>query len=229
MKRKNMIKKLIIATIFIITNIAYSQENIDVITINKNKWYVSGGLALTTLNSALNQGNTTNARTNNLGFSLSPKVGYAIKDNLTVGLGVGYAHNTSTYYNGDFYTAKSQNDAYSIYPFIKKFFNVNNRVFITLQGEAKYTRATSTGESTQNNFPNNINITNSTANVFEIGIRPGFTYFIGKNIAFEATIGFLKYGTSTITIDNSQTEPNSGEFNFDLNPSNLIFGFAIFF
>ncbi|KAB1154570.1 porin family protein [Tenacibaculum aiptasiae] len=214
-------KKLLLCTMLIALSFAYGQESTkkEKLTIQKGTWYLNGGMSLVSNNSKSNQ---NMEKSDQIGFNFSPKIGFSINNNLIIGLGLGYNYhkNDLNFTNTKNFT---KNESYSIFPYIKKYFSLGQKLAFTLHGEFRYTY------SKYENDYNSLNNTNlSKANYYFIGIRPGITYFLNKKIALEANIGALGYTKSNHTHFPNNSIQEIDNFNFNLNSSNLNFGISYY-
>ncbi len=133
-----------------------------------------------------------------------------------MGLGYKTSKNENSYSSS---YSESKYNSYTISPYIKKYLPINNTFSFFLQGEVAF--------SNYNRKENYANSNNTDGDTFFIGLRPGFVYFVTKNIALNANIGALGYSTNKYKRDNL-TESKSNSFNFNLNSSNLIFGLSYY-
>ncbi len=219
-------KRLLLIAITFITVAAYAQTSRQITTIYRGDWYISGGLAFTSENRNINNIDRS-PESKTFGYSISPKFGYFIIDNLAVGVGGSITHNDNENFNGANFTYNKEYNSYSVFAFIKKFFNLDKKLLFSLQGELRYSHITKKIENTQT-FPSDYSITNNISDIYELGVRPGITFFLAKNIAFEASFGFLTYNIASTTSDNPYQHVISNNFDLDFNSENLVFGLAIF-
>ncbi|CAM1372332.1 TonB-dependent receptor [Tenacibaculum xiamenense] len=221
-----MKRLLLIAITLFITTHSYCQKGRQVTTIYRGDWYISGGLAFTSENRNINNIDRS-PESKTFGYSVSPKFGYFFNDNLAAGFGGSITHNDNENFNGTNFTYNKKYNSYSVFAFLKKFFNVDKKLLFSLQGELRYSHITKKIESIQT-FPSDYSITNNISDIYELGVRPGITFFLAKNIAFEASFGFLTYNIASTTSDNPYQEITSNNFDLDFNSENLVFGLAIF-
>ncbi len=212
LKENLIMKKLLLSTMLLALSFAYGQEKKEKLTIEKGTWYTSANFSIGH-NSNEFEGSPETSKYFN--FNFSPKVGYTINDNLIIGLGVGYGYSKSE--SG---SEIGKGNSYKIFPYIKKHFPLGKKLTISLQGEFSYSYA---------DYSNNINSTpyeRSTKQYF-VGIRPGLTYFLNKNIALEANIGSLGY-SKTDQDESSFPDRESDSFQFNINSTDLMFGLSYY-
>ncbi|WP_428742200.1 outer membrane beta-barrel protein [Tenacibaculum sp.] len=208
-------KKLLLYTMLFALSFANAQEKEDneKLTIEKGTWYISGNLSI-------NQNNYEAEDSNNdsesFGFNFSPKIGYTINDNLIIGLGVGYGYskNKSTIMTG-------KGNSYQVFPYIKKHFPLGKKLTISLQGEFRYSYSDFSNNDTPTPYKRE-------SNEYFIGIRPGITYFLNKNIALEANIGGLGYSKTNHEDNINLSNRDTSSFNFNINSTDLMFGLSYY-
>ncbi|WP_418511684.1 outer membrane beta-barrel protein [Corallibacter sp.] len=210
-------KKLLLLAFVLTSIITHAQENSEKLTIDKGTWNVSGDISLHFSNT---ESNNNNVEQDEFGFSFAPKIGYAINDNLILGLGIGYGHyKQDTTSNTNQQTTVNTN-SYHVFPYVRKFFPVGEKMAFLVQGEARFSKQKSDYDETF------MNTSSDSESVFA-GIRPGFTYFISDKIALETTIGALGYNYSEGEQSDGYYSKRNG-FRFDFNTSNIIFGVSIY-
>lgn len=210
-------KKLLLFTMLFALSFSYAQEKNKKLNIKKGTWSLSGETSFSFNN---NKADNQVYEDKSYLFNFAPKIGYTISDNLILGVGIGYGYGDSKSTNPS-NTYERKNYSMSIFPYIKKHFSVGKKVTLSLQGEFKYSHTKY--EDEQNNSLNN---NDSKTNAYSIGIRPGITYFLNKKLALEANLGFLGY--TRTNYDNNSYKGNNSSFNFNFNPSNLMFGLSYY-
>lgn len=213
-------KKLLIITFLLMFGIIIGQEKEENLNIQKGTWNLGGTFSLNNSNSEFDS-NTSKNENDQFYIGFYPRVGYAINNNLIIGLGLGYEYiDDKTYYSGIENYDSNQNTLV-IFPYIKKYFNINEKFSFHLQGEFRVSKSWTDSKDLIN-----IN-SNETSNSLFVGIRPGITYFLTKKFALETSIGALGYSTGKHENDNGEGKFNS--FNFNLNSNNLLFGLSYYF
>lgn len=211
-----MKKSLIIIFLFAF-GVSFAQEKEGNLSIRKGTWNLGGELSFGKSNYE-NKG-ATSYETNNLNFSFSPKAGYAISDNFIIGLGLGYSYQN---FEGseDSFIKNMKSNSLSVFPYVRKHYNMSSKFSLYLQGEIKYSKSWFKQDDK--------NYNTSTDNNLFIGIRPGINYFLNKNFALEASIGSLGYSKSKI-IGYTSEELKRESFSLSLNSSNMFFGLSYYF
>jgi hypothetical protein len=162
---------------------------------------------------------------NNTGITIAPHLGYLVKDNLQIGMGLRYSHNknenalVSPATNTIIYTT---NNAIGATPYIRFYKGIGKHFSLYVQGEMGYDRNWTTTDD-----PNNTGNESKGHNAF-LGIRPGLTYFIGKRWALESSIGALGYSFNRVNFEDGRST-KSDSFSLNLDASNIFFGLAYYF
>jgi hypothetical protein len=200
-------KKLLLITAILFYGITNAQE--------KGTWVFGGDLNFRTANyESFNPGGTSINKSN--GFAIAVRTGYVFtKNNLEFGLGLSY--NTSKI-NHSYDNSEFKNNTSTISPYVRKYFPVNENFSFFLQGEVAFSIV---------NSESNNNLTENEGNSIFTGIRPGFVYFVTKNIALNSTIGALGYSYFTNERDSMKTFEDNN-FTFSLASSNIMFGIAYY-
>jgi hypothetical protein len=200
-------KKLLLITAILFYGITNAQE--------KGTWVFGGDLNFRTANyESFNPGDTSINKSNSLAIAV--RTGYVFtKNNLEFGLGLSY--NTSKI-NHSYDNSEFKNNTSTISPYVRKYFPVNENFSFFLQGEVAFSIVNSESDN---------NLTENEGKSIFIGIRPGFVYFVTKNIALNSTIGALGYGYFTNERDGMQTFEDNN-FTFSLASSNIMFGIAYY-
>ncbi|APZ44978.1 hypothetical protein BW723_01145 [Polaribacter reichenbachii] len=205
-------KKLLLITL-LIANTIYAQEKKEKVNILKNTWLIGGKISLSSTNAETTDNNTSKG----YGISLNPEIGFTIKNNLVLGLGLGYDYYKNE--NTDALNYSRSRNVLSIAPYVKKFIPINSHLLFSLKGEARF--------STDEN--KNSDSTNLSRNkTFFVGFRPGITYFLSKRISLDANIGSIGYSHFNRKYDTNDETYKSNSFNLNLNSSDFLFGFTYY-
>ena len=208
-------KKLLIVAFLVIYGTSVAQETDTKRIIPKGSWTIGGNLGFSANNSEFSRELEDDIERKNHTYSLLPKIGYTISENLIIGLGLGYSFSKD-----DINDDNSKTNSYNFTPYIRKHYGIGQNLSLFIQGEGNYEIAKQ--KNTNSNYEN-------TSKSLFIGFRPGLNYFISKKVALETTIvsfGY-KHRTSEVTgSDNSKTDTNS--FNFNIDSANLNFGVIVF-
>ncbi|MFD2099807.1 outer membrane protein [Flagellimonas iocasae] len=203
---------------------AQESEN-DKRIIPKGIWNVGGDFSV-----GLNNQESTNQisirNSDRFSFSVLPRVGYVFADNWMLGLKAGYSHSKSNLEridNGTFTgESESKGESVTVAPYVRRYFSVGKNLLINMQGEFEYSASWS------ETISDTAERSTGQADQFALSIRPGVTYFVSKNLAFESSFGVLQYGTYKSDYSDGGRTENSG-FNLSLDSSNLFFGLSYYF
>lgn len=153
----------------------------------------------------------------NSGFGINLSGGYFLKDNIAVGVTLGYGSANSEDIANDI-QGKSSAMNYGVFGRYYKSYNNNFSMF------AQLNFAMSSSSNTQTSGGVDLE---STGSGMDAGLGLGMNYFVTNNIFLEANYGFLGYNTNTWGDDTySYTDSGIG-FNFDLN--NIWLGMGVKF
>ncbi|WP_298371240.1 autotransporter domain-containing protein [uncultured Lutibacter sp.] len=214
-------RKLFIIALLITFGISFGQEKKEPLNIEKGTWNLGGNFTYSNSSSETNN-TSTNAENDQFYIGFYPQVGYAIKNNLIIGMGVGYEYRKNENYYSETEIYNSKQNGIVVFPYVKKFFNVNTKVSFHLQGEFRMSKTWNDNNDLSNLTSND----NNTRSLF-VGVRPGLTIFLAKKLALETSIGALGYSTGKNKADSRETKFDS--FSFNLNPNNLVFGLSYYF
>lgn len=214
-------KKIVFALSLLITSICFGQD--EKFTIRKGTWSLEGSIFVNTFNEE--RFDDSNQTRDNTSFSLSPYIGYAIKDNLILGIGFRYSYGKTedriTIFQDNINTIR-KNHYYEFMPYMKKFFPVSNQFAFHLLGETGFGFSRNEIENRDNTFEQKAESTQ-----FFIGVRPGINYKLSDWFLLQANLGFLGYNSINSQIDGSDSS-KSRSFTFNLS-SNISFGINILF
>nr|WP_299341400.1 autotransporter domain-containing protein [Allomuricauda sp.] len=223
-------KKVLLFTAILFMANLYSQETAnDRLTIKKGTLNLAGDFSLGINNSETRfesfdqEFQRDSDRTS---VSIFPRFGYAFADNWLVGLIAGYG--VSKIENNDielgaesnFFEAKTE--TVTIAPYARRYFGLNKNLAIYLQGELGL------NWSWNENTGDTIERTTSNVDEYFVAFRPGISFFVSKGLAFESSIGALRY--SSFDSENGQgNQTESTNLDFSLNASDLLFGLSYYF
>ncbi|TLP79259.1 outer membrane beta-barrel protein [Maribacter sp. ACAM166] len=205
-----------------------AQEPSEILVIEKGTWNLTGNASLSFEGNKSNYNQLQNVSENSSHYLvLAPSFGYALKNDIVIGVGLEYGNqkgeNSNTGFDTDNrYTNKNQ--SIGLTPYIRGYKGIGKQLSLYLQAEAGYSRFWNT--SNQNGEDSNNDVKGN--NVF-IGIRPGITYFLNKKLAIESTIGSLSYSFGDRKPEEDR-DSYSKSTNFSVAlVSDLFFGIAYYF
>ncbi|MBC5992332.1 outer membrane beta-barrel protein [Pontibacter cellulosilyticus] len=166
--------------------------------------------------------NTSERKTSS--YSISPYVGYFIKDGLEIGINTRLSFNSSTTETeGSGQEFKTKSFGYGIGPHITKYISVTDKLYFTANGGFGLS-----GLRTKN--PELDEELISTTSGYYIAASPGLTYFATTKLGFSASIGNIGYVSFTSTDKQAQPEreTNSSNFDFNFSPATATLGIRYF-
>lgn len=179
-------------------------------------------------------------------FSLEPSFGYFVKDNLAIGVDLGFGSTTTnsesssqlTSYN-DVYNmlidTKEVTKSYGVGVFARQYLKMSNKFMFYVNGGVGYSVYNTDVESTYTDTgdnPYNDNEYKMKAKVISIDIQPGIIYFPTPKLGFHATIGSLYYQSRKRTdnnIEEVEAEYKQNNYGINLNLASLQFGASYHF
>jgi opacity protein-like surface antigen len=141
-------------------------------------------------------------------FTINPKVGFFVTENIAIGGQVGYTSATADVWNG-FDLVEEKSNMFAVGAFGRYYFTPANDFSLFAELGVDYATGTTEVDGTET----------GDVSGFGIGIAPGISYFIGSNWALEASVGLLGYSTVDFGGDD-----NTNSFDLNLNLSNINFG-----
>ncbi|MEM6685565.1 MAG: hypothetical protein AAF617_07180 [Bacteroidota bacterium] len=191
-------------------------QDSDVLTFQKGSQFVNTNFAFTLRDEefrSLDNLDVTNV--SETGLSIRASYAYSVVENLFLGVGLSYQNITRKIENS-FGTPDdtSITNGYGVFPFVRYYKGIGKKLALYLQAEAsvRYSK-----------------IETTKANSFSTGLRPGVTFLMNKNLALEASLGFLGYFSNSTDNEESVSESDSDGFQLSLNSSNLLFGLNYYF
>lgn len=218
-------KNIILFLTVLACTLSFSQQQKSSFLIKKKTTEITGDISLWNNNDeSENEFGTYDSQSFHLSFS--PNYGYAIKDNLVIGVGAGYSHSfsKSKNYDDDSSERNYYNNEYSVFPYVKKYFPIGKKVAFSLRGELRYSHNHYKHEYSNSNL---LNDSTNKSNEYFIGLRPGISLFVTKKILLKANLGSVGYsnidGKNNIG-EEEESEYTSKRFNFSLNSTQFTAG-----
>jgi hypothetical protein len=220
---------------------AFSQETAES---PETDFGVQKGRIYTAITFSLNQRNAENEDQllrqvidqDRLNYQVTSNTGYAVKDNMTLGLSLGYGRKkeeiTFLDENQDEITSKRLEQGFSFVPNMRNYIPIGKgQLQILVQTELGFTA----GESLERVFYEN-EIDKIEGKYFEIGlgVSPGVALFFDRHWALEATVGIAGLSTrieEEVLNNDEQNKQRITETNIDLrlNLLSLNLGVAFYF
>jgi len=170
--------------------------------------------------------------TKNTLFRIQPKFGYFAGNNIEIGIALDYSQsNTNNLVQTQPVTEQDNiRSTFGIIPYIRGYKSINKNLLLFIQGQAGYSTSKAELEF------NSRSTSTFTINTFELGIKPGITYFISKRMALETSLGGMSYANSNQDFESrnddntfNESKSSSNSFNFSINPSDFLFGLSFYF
>ncbi len=165
-------------------------------------------------------------------FRIQPRFGYFIVNNFEIGIALDYTQSVANILVQTQPVTDQDNirSTFGVIPYVRGYKSINKKLLLFVQGEAGYNFFKSELEI------NSSNLNTLTIDTFELGVKPGITYFISKRMALEASLGGLTYGNSNRDFESrnpdntfNEIKNSSNAFNFSINPSDFLFGLSFYF
>ncbi len=189
----------------------------DKLTFKKGTSLINGGLFFNS--TKIETTSTLEQEDTRFGIGINSSYGYAISDNLFLGLGLGYTRNKRENDVPGSPVQETISNTFRVFPYARYYKGIGKNLALFVQGEAQFSTS-----KTENNGEDFIE-----TDSFFIGVRPGITFTISKCLALETSIGALGYTSSNLENFQSNVESDTGSFDFSFNTSNLIFGLMYYF
>jgi len=189
----------------------------DKLTFTKGTNMINGGLFFNT--SKIETTSTLEQEDSRFGIGINSSYGYAISDDLFLGLGIGYTHNKRENNVPGSPTDGTTSNSLRVFAYIRYYKGIGKRLSFFVQGETQFSKSTN---------ERNGDTTIETDSFF-VGVRPGLTFMISNCLALETTIGSLGYSSSNLENKQSNTKSDASNFGLSLNTSNLVFGVSYYF
>lgn len=135
-------------------------------------------------------------------FTIMPEFGYVLKDNLGIGINLGYTHSKQ----GDI-----KGDGYKISPFLRYSFLKGDIGSLFVDGGVGY-------EHTKTELPTGSVIVSRKDALLDVGFRPGVAINVSDRVTLTAKYGFLGYQYI------KEGDAKANHFGFDFNLENCLFG-----
>ena len=147
-------------------------------------------------------------------FTVAPKVGYFVTENIALGLGLGLGSGKIDV-DGD---TQAENKTTSFEAFGRYYLKTSK---FAPFAELSVGYATTSTEYTR--FLGELIPfgTGEDVNTFSIGLAPGFNYFVSDNFALETSVGILGYSSSKEDVDGAEA---TNKFELGLDFTSINFG-----
>ena len=162
---------------------------------------------------------TQNFDTKRSFYDINSSYSYAIGNNFFIGLGLGYSYNKQEEDDRiDASDFEIKGNTYRIFPYVRYYKGIGKKLAFFIQGETRFSHSKTERDNGEDWTTNNL----------FIGVRPGLTLMLNKNLALETTIGALGYTTADSENNANNSNSDFKGFNLSLNTSNLFFGLSYY-
>ncbi|WP_276496407.1 outer membrane beta-barrel protein [Pontibacter litorisediminis] len=176
-------KKLLAAAVFaLLGSGAFAQTSPGTVV-------VTGSLRFSTQTSESERNDTLSQKSLGTAFGVGPSVGYLLGNNFELGAGLGFSRSTTTNTNfnstGDRSETKTKTNAFTVNPYLKKYFMLSEQFALTGQlsaGLGCYKRENDANAVSQQK-----------TSFFNAALAPGITYFPTDKLGISAGLGGLRY------------------------------------
>lgn len=156
------------------------------------------------ISGAVGYNSTSTGDVKNNTFTISPRVGYFVSENIAIGARIGYQSNTQE--SG---ATELDTNLFNAGAFGRYYFSPTNKFSIFGEFGLDYL-STKTDNGT----------TDTTADGFSLGGGPGLSYFISNNFALETFWGALRY----TSVKPEGADDSNNNFNFGADLDNITLG-----
>ncbi|WP_044398455.1 outer membrane beta-barrel protein [Lacinutrix sp. Hel_I_90] len=185
-----------------------AQEAMSTGGFNEGDVFISGAVGFGSSSQGDNSENT---------FTVSPKVGFFVNDNIAIGATVGYSSYTDEYQTVnpvtfEDVTAEDKFSVFSAGVFGRYYFTPGSQFSFFGELAAGITSTTEDDAFVEEDFK---------SNGVTAAFAPGISYFVSDNFAIEAAVGVLGYNTNKADVDGAEAR---NDFNIGADFSNISFG-----
>ncbi len=160
----------------------------------KGDYFISGSFGFNSSSTGDNKSSS---------FTISPRVGYFVSENIAIGARVGYQT-----FSQEFGAIETDVNTLTIGGFGRYYFTPTSKFSIFGELGVDYQSINSDNGTTD-----------TTTNGFGLGVRPGISYFLSTDFALEMTWGVLSYATA-----NPEEGESTDNFSIGLDLDNINLG-----
>ena len=204
-----MKRQVIFLGLLLVCGWSYGQWGKDEFKIYQESWLFGGSAGFVQGGASSMNGDDSNETI----FQIAPVIGYAVGDNLIVGVDGGFRYSGPD----DPDSENTQNTSYGVTSFVRQYFPLNKNLAFNLQVEIGFFKGTI---DTGGYFDQDVSSSFT-------GIRGGLSYFLSHDIALTTAFGALGYCTSknkyTSGMYTGETI-DSSSFKAILGLSQIVFG-----
>jgi hypothetical protein len=203
LKTKNMKKIILSVSMALMSTVAFSQ-------IETGTKFLGGSASFSSSTSERTIGGTTSDGPEMSSFQIAPSFGYMVTDNIGAGVRIGINNSTTTAAPSDSSESTSSLTTVGLF----------GRYYAPVAGDKLFFHVDlgfDIGFGTDENEDSSVGGTTTESDVssFDLGLRPGFDYFIGEKWAIEMNWGSIGYGTRTSETGNFESKSSGLGVDFD--------------
>lgn len=169
------------------------------------------------ISGAVGFGTTSTGDLSESEFTIAPRVGFFVSDNIAIGVELGYVSSTSDVATFDPIIGETsyelKNNTFAIGGFGRYYATPASD--FSIFGQLSIAYATSKSEAADLDGSSEFK-----ANGFNFGLAPGISYFVSDNLALEATFGVLGYTTLKPDYEGAEST-DTFEIGLDMNDINF--------
>lgn len=214
--------KIIISSFLLLLSIVANAQNESVDVLSKGTNFIGGSMSLD-YNTSTNEADGQSSTSKNTGFGIGPVAGKYIRENLAIGLGLGYGFSK---YKNEYYD-NSENESKSQYVSVNFFLRKNFKIIPNL---FFYIEASSSLSFGFNKAIDNLE-NESKNNSYSLGLggSPGLQIFLSKKLSLESSLGYVGYRFTRTDYKDSDSNTNRHQLYLSGGLSSVNFSLRYFF
>ncbi|WP_108869238.1 porin family protein [Aquimarina aquimarini] len=190
-------KKLMLTALAVVSFISVKAQDGETAGFAKGDIFISGAVGYDSSTFGDNKDNT---------FTIAPRAGYFVSENIAVGARIGFTSSTVERVG----TADFDTNTFNIGAFGRYYFTPSSKFSVFGEFGLDYLSRNEDNGTTDLD-----------SNGFSVGGGPGVSYFIGNNFALEAFWGALRYNTLKADVSGAESQD---DFEFGVNLDDITLG-----
>lgn len=197
--------------------------------VDEEALYLTGGLGFSSSDATMSVANPIDPSLDmSMGatatdFNIHVGGGYMFTEMFGAGLNIGF-NTTKLSPEIDSLAASTSVNVFSIAPEARAYIEIDEPLYFTGIFQVGIGFGTNKTEMEGLSFDQSFT-------TFDVGIRPGFSYFLSDNVALDMTAGYIGYAVQSQEVDNPVGEgtitSSSGSFQFLADMSSITFGLTL--
>ncbi|MGY6648892.1 outer membrane beta-barrel protein [Wenyingzhuangia sp. IMCC45574] len=207
------LKKIALALLCFLSLSVFAQEqNSDYSFISSGSKLIAGSIAYAN-NKTKSEVEDSTTHTTNLNLNY----GYALQDNLVIGLNTIYSITRIDGGRSDFFGNQEDTrlDIYNISFYLRRYYKITNRLLFNVEGQAGILK----GKIEDFNIPSEIK-----TNGYNLTLEPGITFQLTPRFGLIASFGNISFVHMEFSSDEIEADRETDAFNFNLGIDNLALG-----